>query len=205
MLQYQWILPTHFHSQASFVQTSQDACQCRLCWFLLVSICQVLQVFWYPRRRHCISWIRLSWDPTPVIGNERKARSDLEEDKYHLVKHLPQRRPWYCFHTSGNCLTLEWGIQFYFESRVDDKIYFFLFIIFTLFPLFLPFFNLIIFFFMILFDLLCCLSWNCFVILDFTHSLRTLEYFYISLLRLCAIFVIHFLYILYKPYFTFFV
>lgn len=46
----------------------------------------------------------------PDSSNERRGRSDLEEDKHHLVKHLPQMRPWYCFHTRGGCFTLEWGI-----------------------------------------------------------------------------------------------
>lgn len=131
-------LTIHFHgSFASF-------CQC-----LFARSCNF---FWCRMSRHSISWIRLCLDLTPVVGNERRARSDLEEDKHHLMKHLLQIWPWQHFHIRGTSFTLERGYHFFFESRVNDKIYFFPSFICSLFPLFLPSFRLNIF--MIIFDLL---------------------------------------------------
>ena len=118
MLPCQWILPIHLYLQVSIIQSSQDSLPWVSCWFLPVPICQILQLFWCRMSRHSISWL----DLTPVIGNERRTRSDLEEDKHCLMKHLFQIWPWQHFHIRGIYFTLERGYSFFLwvQSKWKD-------------------------------------------------------------------------------------
>lgn len=98
----------------------------------------------------------LTWlDLTPVIGNERRARSDLEEDKHCLMKHLFQIWPWQHFHIRGIYFTLERGYSFFLwvQSKWQD-----LFFSHPLFVSYFLYFRLLLgwVFFMLLFDLLHC-------------------------------------------------